>query len=574
LHQPIYDIAEICARKGIDSVVICPGSRSAPLVLGFARHEKVSKHVVVDERCAAYMALGMAQTSGKPVALVCTSGTAVLNFAPALAEAFYLGVPLLVLTADRPPEWLDQADGQTIRQQNVFGTHVKKSYQLPADYTHQDSVWFVNRVINEAINLSQSPVQGPVHVNVPLREPLYPSHDAPIEYSNVRIFRRTQIYSKVHPNDWEVLKAEFNLADKKLLVLGQMAYSPEVIKELRAFVEDYNIPLVADVTSNAHFIRGDIVRHQDLFLANLTEKQLESLKPELLITMGSSVVSKHLKIYLRKYKPESHWHVAEGDTPPDTFRTLTRHVPTSVYAFLKKANRTASGLETDKNEDFAYLWHGVDKIVGLKLREYQKEIPFSDFSIAYQLLQYIPNNSVLHVSNSMAIRYVNFIGLTKQVEVYCNRGTSGIDGCLSTAIGAALKTTKTVTLLIGDLAFFYDSNALFQDHLPDNLRIVVLNNHSGNIFKVIDGPAHLPEGEKYFETKHTRSVGFLAKGFGVRYYHAEQHSNLKKMCQEMYNNPHCAILEVITDAAQNVEALKGFKNYLTKSPKSTEAKVG
>lgn len=563
--QAIYDIAELCSKKGIETVVISPGSRSAPLVLGFARHPRIEKRIVVDERCAAYMALGIAQVTGKPVALVCTSGTAALNFAPAITEAFYLQVPLLVLTADRPPEWVDQGDGQTIRQHQVYGQHVKKSYQLPTDYTHADSVWFANRALNEAINLALSEVKGPVHVNVPLREPLYPSTDFEMTYSKVRVLHRTGFYPKIEQKEWDAMKREFNSENKKLLVIGQQAFDQEFIKELRVFIEVSGIPLVADVTANAHFIKGDIIRHQDLFLANLTSEQLASLQPDMLITIGNSLVSKNLKTFLRRFKPNTHWHVAEGDTCPDTFKTLTRHIPVSPISFLKMANRTASGLDVEKNEEFSYLWHGANKIVGLKLAEYQKEMPFSDFSIVGLLLQSLPSNSLLHVGNSMAIRYVNFWGLQKQIEVFCNRGTSGIDGCLSTALGAALKTNKTVTLLIGDLSFFYDSNALFQQQLPPNLKIVVLNNHSGNIFKVIDGPSHLPEGEKYFETKHQLSVQFLAEGFGANYLKLKEETSLKKSLQELYATENCAILEIHTDATQNVGALKGFSQYVKDS---------
>lgn len=563
--QAIYDIAELCAQKGIETVVISPGSRSAPLVLGFARHPRIEKRIVVDERSAAYVALGMAQTSGKPVALVCTSGTAALNFAPAIAEAFYLQVPLLVLTADRPPEWIDQADGQTIRQHQLYGQHVKKSYQLPADYSHADAVWFANRAINEAINLSLAEVKGPVHVNVPLREPLYPSADFEMNYSRVRVLHRTSFYPKIEQKEWEKMKGEFNSESKKLVVIGQHGFDAEFIKELRVFVEVSGIPLVADVTANVHFIKGDIIRHQDLFLGNLTPEQLASLQPDMLITLGNSLVSKHLKTFLRKFKPNTHWHVAEGDTCADTFKTLTRHVPVSPISFLKMANRTASGLDVERNEEFSYLWQAANKIVGLKLTEYQREMPFSDFSATEQLLQALPNNSLLHVGNSMAIRYVNFWGLQKNIEVCCNRGTSGIDGCLSTALGAALKTNKTVTLLIGDLSFFYDSNALFQQQLPANLKIVVLNNQSGNIFKVIDGPSHLPEGEKYFETKHQLSVQFLAEGFGAKYLKLKEEGPLKKAFQELYATEGCSILEIHTDAAQNVKALKGFSQYMKDS---------
>ena len=559
--QAIYDIAEICFQKKIDTVVISPGSRSAPLVLAFSRHDGIQKHIVLDERCAAYMALGMALASGKTVALVCTSGTAVLNFAPAIAEAFYLNVPLLVLTADRPPEWTDQADGQTIRQQNIYGNHVKRSFQLPSDYG-PDSVWFINRTINEAINLSQNELKGPVHVNVPLKEPLYPSGDTTISYSKVRIIQRTETYSKILPTDWDNVKNEFNDSDKKVLILGQLPYNQDFIKELRLFIEGSGIPLIADVTGNAQFLKTDFIRHQDLFLSNISLTELEALKPDLLISMGGSLVSKHLKLFLRKQKPSLHWHISEGENCPDTFSALTRHVPVSPFAFLKKANRTASGLDTERNDSYADKWFQADKNVAFNLENYAKEVEHSDFSVVYSLLQNLLNNSILHVANSMSIRYVNFFGLNKNIEVHSNRGTSGIDGCLSTAIGAALKTTKPVTLLIGDLAFFYDSNALFQNSLPTNLKIIVLNNLSGNIFRILDGPSHLPEGEKYFETGHNKSVKFLVEGFGLKYFVISDSNNLKKSIQELQNHPDFGVLEIMTDPGKNVTSLKGFSNYL------------
>jgi 2-succinyl-5-enolpyruvyl-6-hydroxy-3-cyclohexene-1-carboxylate synthase len=565
LSQPIYDIAEICAQKGIDTVIISPGSRSAPLVLAFARHPKIAKHVVLDERSAAYMALGMAITSGKTVALVCTSGTAALNFAPAIAEAYYLNIPLLVLTADRPPEWIDQSDGQTIRQQNLYANHVKCSYQLPVDVSHPDSEWHINRTINEAINLAATSQKGPVHVNIPLREPLYPSQDTPSTYSKVRIIHRTNTYHKVLPTEWEQIKDEFNNSSKKLLVLGQQPYSQEFIKELKTFVESSGITLVADTVANAHFLKADFVRHHDLFLPLLGTKQLEKMKPDMVISVGGSLVSKPLKLFLRKHKPTIHWHVTETEKAPDTFRTLTRHLPVSPYAFLKKANRTSSGFECERNEVFSSVWLELERVTDLRLKEYQAQILHSDFSAVFNLMQNMPQNSILHVANSMAIRYVNFIGAPKYVEVHSNRGTSGIDGCLSTAVGAALKTHKTVTLLIGDLAFFYDSNAFFQETIPENLKIVVLNNRSGNIFKTIDGPSHLPESKRYFETPHQRSVQFLVEGYGLKYGQADENAPLKKMLQEIYAHTGCAVLEVQTDASQNLSVLKKISSYLRSS---------
>ena len=180
--QPVVNIAEICARKGVENVVLSPGSRCAPLTIAFARHPKLTVRTVSDERAAAFIALGMAQTTGKPTVLICTSGTAALNYAPAVAEAFFLQVPLLVLTADRPPEWIDQLDGQTIRQQQVYGQHIKRSFDFPVALENPDAVWHTERMVSEALNEAVAYPAGPVHINVPLREPFYPADGENLQY--------------------------------------------------------------------------------------------------------------------------------------------------------------------------------------------------------------------------------------------------------------------------------------------------------------------------------------------------------------------------------------------------------
>src|SRR5688572_25087569 len=182
--QPIYDIAELCSRKGLTHAVLCPGSRCAPLTLAFARHPGITTRTFSDERSAGFVALGIAQQKKAPVVLLCTSGSAVYNFAPAVAEAWFNETPLIVFTADRPAEWIAQHDGQTIHQSEIFGKHVKKSFQLPQDYQHADSQWSINRIVNEAINLSYQEPKGPVHINAPFREPLYPAKDANVEFSS------------------------------------------------------------------------------------------------------------------------------------------------------------------------------------------------------------------------------------------------------------------------------------------------------------------------------------------------------------------------------------------------------
>ena len=215
--QPIHNIAEICSRKNILDAILCPGSRSAALTISFVRHQNIKTYSISDERSAAFIGMGIAQQTGKTVALVCTSGTAAYNFAPAITEAFFQEIPLLILTADRPKEWIHQQDGQTIYQTEIFGKHVKKSYELPSDYSHPDAVWHIERVVNEAINLTQTFPKGPVHINVPICEPFYPNESEEIIFDkNVRIINQIQPEFTLSSETWIELMEIWNNSDKKL----------------------------------------------------------------------------------------------------------------------------------------------------------------------------------------------------------------------------------------------------------------------------------------------------------------------------------------------------------------------
>jgi 2-succinyl-5-enolpyruvyl-6-hydroxy-3-cyclohexene-1-carboxylate synthase len=293
--QAVFNIAEICAQHGITDVVLSPGSRSAPLTLAFARHPayRGKLRVVPDERAAAFIGLGLAQATRRPVVLVCTSGTAGLNYAPAVAEAFFQQIPLLVLTADRPPEWIDQLDGQTIRQRNLYGAHAKGTFDFPADTAHADAKWHAERVINEAINLTLAGPAGPVHVNVPLREPFYPKAGEEVTYEQaVKIIHDDHSNTILPPAEILALRRQLRDAGRVLVVAGQQSENPTLTAALYEFAEARQVPVVADSIANV----GDVpaVRRQDIFLAGLSQEQKADLRPDLLITFGQSLISKAL----------------------------------------------------------------------------------------------------------------------------------------------------------------------------------------------------------------------------------------------------------------------------------------
>ena len=247
--EPLYKISEICSAFGIEDVIICPGSRSAAMTLAFSRNPKIKTKVIADERSAAFVALGMAQQSRKTVALVCTSGSASLNFAPAISEAFFQEIPLLILTADRPPEWIHQYDGQTIFQKDIYGKHVKKSYDLPVDTTHLDAQWQVERMVNEAISLAKQVPSGPVHINLPIREPFYPSENE-FFFGDHRKVNFIPIEKKINKEAWFDLIDIWENSERKMIAVGQNFYNLDTA--LKGLSEGEGVVVLADIISNVN----------------------------------------------------------------------------------------------------------------------------------------------------------------------------------------------------------------------------------------------------------------------------------------------------------------------------------
>ncbi|MBX9850499.1 MAG: 2-succinyl-5-enolpyruvyl-6-hydroxy-3-cyclohexene-1-carboxylic-acid synthase [Cytophagaceae bacterium] len=556
--QSIFNIAEICAQKNIKDIVLSPGSRCAPLTLAFVRHPEINTRTISDERSAAFIAIGISQQTKKTVGLICTSGSAAYNYAPAVAEAYYQQIPLLILTADRPPEWIDQLDGQTIRQNGIYGRHVKASFVLSVDQTHPDSQWETVRIINEAINLTQEFPCGPVHVNIPLREPLYSDN---IQFDkNVKIINRLCEEKILGAPAWENLHKEFNQAGKKLIVCGQSDYDELFNSGINNYTKNHKIPVISDIISN---FRGEkIIQHHDMILSGKDESLKEQLRPDLLITFGKSVISKNLKLFLRKYKPKSHWHIQPGGYVADTFKSLTKHIPVTAEYFIK--NLMDKGVFVS-NEKYFEQWQQEEQKARSSLQNFlSKEKTFTEFHATHQVLESLPQNSALHLANSMPVRYANYISSDKKnLEVFANRGTSGIDGVISTAVGAALSTEKTVTVLTGDMAFFYDRNALWNNYLPSNLRIVILNNHGGGIFRIIDGPNKQPELDEYFETKQKLITENTAKDHNLEYIFCKDSENLKEALKSFFNVSSISkILEVETGSKINAEIFQKFKNTI------------
>ncbi len=482
----INDIAAICAGHGVKTAIISPGSRSAPLTLAFARHPDIETKVVSDERSAAFIAMGMAQVQQKPVVLICTSGSAAYNYAPAIAEAYFQQVPLLVLTADRPPEWIDQYDGQTIRQEGIYGNHVKKSFTFPDNPNHPDILWHANRLVNEALIHSYQQPMGPVHINVPLREPFYPEADERTFFRKVRLIEATQPSLSFTDDDWSALLKTWQQNPKRLIVGGQTEKNEVLTAVVNALTSVTQSPVISDIISNLHEVENAVV-HQDAFLRPNLDEANAHLQPDLLITFGKSNISKNLKRFLRKHKPKAHWHIQPHEYYQDTFQSVTRVIHMDPASFLAMLTKQVGGMEV--HSKYLDAWQEKDERVSRGITGFFGNQHFGEFQAVQAALNTLPGSSLLHLSNSMAVRYANFVGLKGKADlsVSCNRGTSGIDGSNSTAVGAALAQEQLVTLITGDMAFFYDRNAFWHQEAMPNLRIIVLNNHAGGIFRLIKG---------------------------------------------------------------------------------------
>lgn len=548
--------------------MLSPGSRCAPLTLSLVRHPEIQTRTVSDERSAAFIAMGMAQQMRKPVGLICTSGTAALNYAPAIAEAFFQQIPLVVFTADRPPEWIAQQDGQTLFQRELYGKHVKASYELPTDFTHPDAQWHAERILNEAINLANAYPAGPVHLNVPLREPLYPKPGEEILFdAHVRIIHAWQPEPTLSPEQWLEIRELWDSYDRKLIVGGQHPHEAALLDVLRQIQNELEIPVIGDIITNLHSL-PETIRHADALLMQKNETLLASLQPELLITFGNSVLSKNLKLFLRKYRPKIHLHLQPTGTVADPFQTLTHVLPVAPGYFFKTLfndldyQNFLQDDSVDTDSDYFAAWQRENREAARRLAAVFRNAPFSEFEAVRDVMEAVPENSLLHLANSMPVRYANFVGLLppQSVEVFANRGVSGIDGCTGTAVGAALATEKIVTLLTGDVAFLYDRNSLWHNYLPENLRIVVLNNHGGGIFRLLDGPAGQPELGEYFATNQPLTMELTAQQAGLTYFRCRTREELQTLLPDFFAATGGAkLLEIETETSVNEEVYRKFK---------------
>ena len=534
-------ILEICQHKGVKHIVISPGSRNAPLTIGFTNNPYFTCYSIADERSAAFFALGIAQQLKQPVIVVCTSGSAVLNFYPAFAEAFYSQIPLVVLSADRPKHKIDIGDGQTIRQENVFANHSLFNANLnewPSDAN--------DALIQEALFVAVQQ-RGPVHINVPFEEPLYETVAEPtyaVQWIDTPIVSTAFALEESFVDCW-------NTATKKLVLVGELAPNTIDQKYLDSLANDPSVVVLTEKTSNLH--HDSFMDQIDTLITPFSEEDFCAFRPDVLLTFGGMVVSKRIKSFLRNYKPTHHWHV-DTIRAYDTFGALTKHFKTDSTTFLSAVLKQKT-IESNYKASLAALWK--DRLA--KQERYTQSAPFSDFKVFDFICKNLPKNSQLQVSNSSAIRYIQLFSMHPSLTVFCNRGTSGIDGSTSTAIGASVVNGLPTFLVTGDIGFLYDSNALWNNYIPANFKIILLNNRGGGIFRILPGHEETPTFNTFFETSHQLNASHLAEMYGLAYFEAQDENSLAQQYAAFLDqNKKPSILEIFTPEKLNDQVVLEF----------------
>ena len=539
-------VIEIFRQKEIQHIVISPGSRNAPLTMGFTNQEGFTCYSIADERCAAFFALGLAQQLQKPVAVVCTSGSAVLNYYPAVAEAFYSQVPLLIVSADRPKNKIDIGDGQTIRQENVFANHIVYSGNLTENASSQN-----DNLIVSAIETAISQ-KGPAHINVPFEEPLYETLLEPTYIPTIS----NSFNEKSEFNLDAKFLSEWQSAKKKLILVGELLPNAIEQKYVEFLANDESVLVLLEKTSNLH--HPTFIDRIDTLISTFSEEEKFNFQPDILLTFGGMVVSKRIKSLLRNYQPKQHWHIDEIRAY-DTFGCLSQHFQTNSTSFLSQLVVKNNLVESNYQLDFQSIWQ--DRLV--KHEKYMSEIPFSDFKVFDILSRNLPENIQLQVSNSSPIRYLQLVALPKTIEVFSNRGTSGIDGSTSTAIGAAIANKKPTIFVTGDISFLYDSNALWNNYIPKHFKIILINNSGGGIFRILPGHEETETFNTFFETSHQLTAEHLAKMYAFEYTSVQNEAELHAVWDSFISNDNRpSILEIFTPEKTNDIVLLDYFNNL------------
>lgn len=534
-------VAEVLHCCGIRHAVLSPGTRCFPLLKALNSTEGIACRTVIDERCAAFVGLGICDATNSPVALTCTSGTAPLNYAPALAEAYYRYLPLIAITADRPAEWIDQDDSQTIRQPGIFSNFVKGTFDIACDCDEDTCA----NIVEEAIALASIAPRGPVHINVQISEP-----DAPVpDTVEVKI---SHIKSSLKPLN-KVTIHEFADVFKKfqriLVAIGSIPTNSDMTGMLEALKMLPNVAVVTDPVSDAIECAGSRIDPITALLSDNPEAV-----PEVLITIGGGQLSGRFKQWLRTLTGVTHYNIDKTSLPKDCFRLGARHICGDECLILREAAMSCIPAPQSEYKD---LWHMAESTVASHLDRYCETAPWSQL-VAMNILAKSLKGFDIQLSNGMTVRYADIVGIR---GAHCNRGVSGIDGSISTAVGFACENNKPTIIITGDMSMQYDLAALSLRFIPENFKIIVFSNSGGGIFDYIKSTRSEPDRGLWFKAPMNLPLSGIAEAYEMKYFNASSRQQLEENLQTFLQTPH-SILEIYTDSQTDAITLSKFYKTL------------
>lgn len=549
-------LTSLLLEYGVSDAVVCPGSRNAPIVHNLSVCEAIRCRPVTDERSAAFYALGLAIATRRPTVVCVTSGSALLNVMPAVAEAAYQHVPLVVISADRPQQWIDQLDGQTIPQSDALGRFVRKAVQLPEPHNDEER-WLCRRLVNEAMHLATCRQGAPVHINVPISEPLFEFNTEQLpQLSRFNNIKRAAI--KDASMD---MPDAFHDAKRPMIVIGQLAHGTVSHETIRSLSEKYVVmsePLSNPSYMTIHF--DEAIRYivSDNSSINDDEDDKTAYYPDYVIYVGDTLVSKPARRFLRNAKAPSCLITPDAADIHDPLMTLTDIVECDTDSINALLASLCDAPDTDERCRFHDRWQSFLDAYAAHADAYAPE--YSQMATVKYFEEQLADLDIdicVHYANSSAVRLACIYA---QHYVWCNRGVNGIEGSLSTAAGFSLATHDMTVCVIGDLSFFYDQNALWNSNLRGNLRVILLNNRGGGIFRQLPGLSDSPAADDLVMASHENTAQGICTQNDIGYLSAKSMDEMQigvvTLLTRESERP--MLLEVFTDSNDDVKALEKY----------------
>ncbi|MHC0038962.1 2-succinyl-5-enolpyruvyl-6-hydroxy-3-cyclohexene-1-carboxylic-acid synthase [Pseudoneobacillus sp. C159] len=542
-------------QSGVTNVVVSPGSRSTPMAMMMAEHPLLTVHIQIDERSAGFFALGMAKAIRKPVALLCTSGTAAANYYPAIIEASYSRIPLIVLTADRPHELREVGAPQAIDQIHLYGKHVKAFFEMPIPEKEKSVIRFARMTCARAVSTARCNPTGPVHLNFPFREPLIPQLDSENLFESGE---RENRYVQSDIGSWslatehfERLEELFRQARNGIIICGQMA-EEGFSKSITELAEKLGYPILADPLSQLRSGNHDtslIIDCYDNFLRH--EAARAFLKPDLILRFGAMPVSKSLSIFLKENHHAEHIVVDGGSGWRDPSALATEMVYCDELVFSRTMEKLVQKVLENKQLS---SWLTINRLAKEQMQSARDIVEMDEGKLFALLADILPDHATLFVGNSMPIRDLDsfFFSNQKSIRVMANRGANGIDGITSTAMGAA-KHSQPLYLVVGDLTFYHDLNGLLSSKLLDiDITIIVVNNNGGGIFSFLPQANHPKHFELLFGTPLDLNFQHVVHMYNGSYTKAENWDDFYLVMNQSRKTKGLKVIEIPTNREKNV----------------------